>query len=309
MAHHMRLATESIPGRRPYQEDTVRAQALADSRTLIAVADGMGGLAAGDVASSLAMKTLVSELEAGKSLRDAFAVANERVYSESGEPGKRGMGTTMVAVVVEGEEFTVANVGDSRCYLLAVDGITQLSEDHSFVAEAIKRGQSKEEANASRFRDALTRSVGIDDEVEIDTFGPFPVENDTALVLCSDGLYKVMEDARIRELFGQSSGPRSAAQAMVATAYEDGSDDNISVAIAEFGELPRDRTVGAVPLDFEPRPAAGDLASAPGGGDGTAAVTQADARVLPSSRGRARVTAIVTGLIVTITLIYFLVIR
>ena len=83
----------------------------------------MGGHAAGDVASSLAMETLVAEVEAGRNLEEAFAAANGRVYSKSSEPGKHGMGTTMVAVLVEGEEFTVANVGDSRCYLLAADGI------------------------------------------------------------------------------------------------------------------------------------------------------------------------------------------
>jgi serine/threonine protein phosphatase PrpC len=306
LANQPRLATESIPGRRPYQEDSVFAQALADSRTLIAVADGMGGHAAGDVASSLAMKTLVTELEAGKDLREAFAAANERVHSQSSEPGKHGMGTTLVAAVVQGEEFTVANVGDSRCYLLTADGISQLSEDHSFVAEAIKRGQSEEEAQASKFRDALTRSVGIDDEVEIDTFGPFPVETDTALFLCSDGLYKVMGDARIRELFGQSAGPRGAAQSMVATAYEDGSDDNISVAIAEFGELKRDRAAGTARTD--PPPFADDTASAYGT-DGCEAVTPADARALASPHGHTRVTAIVTALIVAIALIYFLMMR
>ncbi len=231
------------------------ARALSDARTLVAVADGMGGHAAGDVASALAMETLVAELEDGKSLVEAFTAANAQVYSKSMEPGKHGMGTTMVAAVVEGDEFTVANVGDSRCYLVAADGIKQLSEDHSFVAEAIKRGQSEEEAQASKFRDALTRSIGIDEEVDVDAFGPFPVENNTALFLCSDGLYKVMKDARIRELFGQSGGPRGAAQSMVATAYEDGSDDNISVAIAEFGEVRRDRATGTAPIGFEPPPA------------------------------------------------------
>ena len=217
------------------------AQALSDARTLVAVADGMGGHAAGDVASALAIEALLAALEDGKDLEQAFTAANERVHSKSQEPGKHGMGTTMVAVVVDADEFIVANVGDSRCYLLAADGIKQLSEDHSFVAEAMKRGQSEEEAQASKFRDALTRSIGIDDDVQVDTFGPFPVENDTALFLCSDGLYKVMKDARIHDLFARSGGPRGAAQSMVATAYEDGSDDNISVAIAEFGEVKRDQ--------------------------------------------------------------------
>lgn len=250
-----RLATESIAGQRPYQEDAVLAQALSDGRIVVAVADGMGGHAAGDVASALAMETLVQALEDGQALGDAFTLANSRVHSKSREPGKQGMGSTMVAAVIDGATFTVANVGDSRCYLLGADGIKQISEDHSFVAEAMKRGQSEEEALSSRFKDVLTRSIGIDEQVKVDTFGPYPVENNTALFLCSDGLYKVMTNARIRELFGRSGGPRGAAQSMVATAYEDGSDDNISIALAEFGEVKRDRAMDTMPIEFVPPPA------------------------------------------------------
>ncbi len=308
MANQPRLATESIAGRRPYQEDTVLAQALSDSRTLVAVADGMGGHAAGDVASALAMEALVAALEAGKNLEEAFTAAHAPVHSKSRAPGQHGMGWTMVAAVVEGDEFTVANVGDSRCYLLAADGIKQLSEDHSFVAEAIKRGQSEEEAQASKFRDALTRSIGIDEEVEIDSFGPFPVENNTALFLCSDGLYKVMKDARIRELFSQSGGPRSAAQSMVARAYEDGSDDNISVAIAEFGELTRDSAMGTAPIELE-LPRAEPAAAGDGGSDGVAAAGPADAQALATSKSLTRVPTIVVGVIVASALLYFLLVR
>ena len=180
--------------------------------------------------------------------------------------------------------------------------------DHSFVAEAIKRGQSEEEAQASRFRDALTRSVGIDEEIEIDTFGPFPVDNDTALFLCSDGLYKVMGDTRIRELFGRSKGPRRAAQALVATAYEDGSDDNISVVVAEFGELKRDRPGLASSFGSEPHGSAAEKASA-NGDDGDEALTRNDVRALPRPVAGTRVIAVATSFIVAITLIYFLVMR
>jgi protein phosphatase len=300
-------------------------QALSGARTLVAVADGMGGHAAGDVASALAIETLQAALEDGKSLEQAFTAANERVHAKSKEPGKHGMGTTMVAVVVDGDEYTVANVGDSRCYLLSADGIKQLSEDHSFVAEAMKRGQSEEEAQASKFRDALTRSIGIDDEVQVDTFGPFPVENDTALFLCSDGLYKIMKDARIRELFGQSGGPRGAAQSMVATAYEDGSDDNISVALAEFGEVKRDRAMGTIPIEFEPPPPAEPAGEAdddadgghdPDGGGDTVAdakpadrrsfVRPADRRAFSLSKTRIRVIYVAVGVAVASALLYVL---
>lgn len=252
MAEHLRLATESIAGQRPYQEDAVLTRELGDGRTLVAVADGMGGHAAGEVASALALETLVEALEDGMSLDAAFTLANERVHEKSREPGKQGMGTTLVAVVVEGSEYSVANVGDSRCYLVSDAGIRQLTEDHSFVTEALKRGQTEEEAMASQWRDALTRSIGIDEEVKVDVFGPFPVEDGTALLLCSDGLYKVMSNQHIRQLYGLSGGPRGAAQALVAQAFEDGSDDNISVAIAEFGDMPREAPAGTMPMEYEP---------------------------------------------------------
>jgi serine/threonine protein phosphatase PrpC len=247
-----RLAKESIPGRRPYQEDSVFLDALADGRVLVAVADGMGGHAAGEVASALALEELVAGLQAGKPLGEAFEAANRSVYTKAKEPGKLGMGTTLVAALVDGATFQVANVGDSRCYLVFADGIRQLSHDHSFVAEAMKRGQSAEEAMASQWKDALTRSVGTDEHVEVDVFGPFPVEKATALMVCSDGLYKSLPDRRLHEIFKASSGPKGAARSLVSGAFEAGSDDNISVAIAEFGEVPRDRPVGTMPIEFEP---------------------------------------------------------
>ena len=168
LANQPRLATESIAGQRPYQEDNVLAKSLDDGRTLVAVADGMGGHAAGDVASALAMETLVDAIEAGQSLSSAFTLANSAVHTKSREPGKQGMGTTLVAALVDGGEFHVANVGDSRCYLMTGDGIQQLSEDHSFVAEAMKRGQSEEEALTSKFKDATVFSFNYGSEPTMD---------------------------------------------------------------------------------------------------------------------------------------------
>jgi len=254
VAHEPRLAVESLAGRRDYQEDSVLAQALSDGRVLVAVADGMGGHAAGEVASALALETLVSALEDGVELDESFQRANAEVNEKAREPGKKGMGTTLVAALIDGEEYLVANVGDSRAYVLSGNGIRQLSLDHSFAAEAERHGQPIAEEMAIRYKDALTRSIGTEEQVEVDVFGPFPVKEDTALVICSDGLYKVMEAEPLRRVFVQSSGPRGAAQALVTTAFDDGSDDNISVAIAEFGEVPRVVTQGTMPIDFVPGP-------------------------------------------------------
>jgi serine/threonine protein phosphatase PrpC len=237
--HEPRLAVESIAGQRPYQEDSVWAQPLADGRLLLAVADGMGGHAAGEVASALALEVLVSSLEAGDEIDNAFVAANDGVHRRSVEPGKHGMGTTLVAALVSDGEYFVANVGDSRAYLLSAEGIRQLTEDHSFVVEAMKRGQTREQAMATPWRDALTRSIGPDGRVEVDVFGPFPVVRDTALLVCSDGLYKTLSDRDLWEIFVQSRSARGAARTLVATALERGSDDNISVASAEYGEVSR----------------------------------------------------------------------
>lgn len=251
MPEQPRLAVESIAGLRPYQEDAVLSETLPDGRTLMAVADGMGGHAAGEVASALALETLSDAVKQGRPLDDAFRLANERVHVKARDPGKQGMGTTLVAMLLDGDSYQIANVGDSRCYLVDADGARQITEDHSFVTEAIKRGQSEEQAMASQWKDVLTRCIGTETEVEVDLFGPFPVDPNTAILLCSDGLYKALTDTDLSGMFAKSGGPRGAAQSLVANAYEAGSDDNISVAIAEFGEVPRDRPAGTLPMEYE----------------------------------------------------------
>ncbi len=259
-----RLGSESIAGLRPYQEDAHLTESLTDGRLLVAVADGMGGHAAGEVASALALEVLVEALEDGQALEAAFHLANERVHTQAREPGKQGMGTTLVAMLLEGGSYTVANVGDSRGYALSGDGIRRITMDHSYVAEAIKRGQSEEEATQSEWKDVLTRCIGTEPEVEVDLFGPFPVEKNTALLLCSDGLYKTLADEDLGSLFAKSGGPRGAAQSLVSAAYERGSDDNITVSIAEFGEVPREQPAGTMPLEWEPPGAEADTEPTPG---------------------------------------------
>jgi len=237
---HPQLAVESIAGKRPYQEDSVLAETLPDGRTLLAVADGMGGHAAGEVASALALSTLQEAVAGRHDLGSAFQMANERVHRMANEPGKQGMGTTLVAVLVEDGEYWVANVGDSRAYQVSPKGLRRLTQDHSFVAEAMRRGQSEAEAMATPWKDALTRSIGTEASVDVDVFGPFPLEDDLAFLICSDGLYKTLDDDELGELFRRSSGARGAAQSLVTAAFEAGSDDNISVAIAEYGVVRRD---------------------------------------------------------------------
>ena len=301
MSEQPRLAVESIAGLRPYQEDAVLSETLPDGRTLMAVADGMGGHAAGEVASALALETLSDAVQRGQALDDAFRLANERVHLKARDPGKQGMGTTLVAMLLDGDSYQIANVGDSRCYLVDGDGARRITEDHSFVTEAIKRGQSEEQAMASQWKDVLTRCIGTEPEVEVDLFGPFPVDPNTAILLCSDGLYKVLSDADLSGMFAKSGGPRGAAQSLVANAYEAGSDDNISVAIAEFGEVPRDRPAGTVPIEYEPPDEAGSEAAVAQGEPTPSAAASSELDV-PARRGppMAVIITVAVGLIAAV---------
>ena len=238
----MRLASESVPGRRPYNEDSLLVHTLPDGRVLVAVADGMGGHAAGGVASALALEVLREAVIDGADLATGCVLANGRVYAQaSAEPDKLGMGTTLVTMLADGHEFVIANVGDSRAYRIDSDGVHRLTEDHSYVAEAIRGGQSEEEARRSPWRNALTRAIGSGLDVKVDVFGPFPLEGDLVVLLCSDGLFKALSDGEIRQLFAASADAGDAARALVAAAYEAGSDDNITVVVAEHGQVPRDR--------------------------------------------------------------------
>lgn len=233
----LRLASASLQGERSYQQDAVETRELPDGRILVALADGMGGHASGDVASRLAMEALVEALEEGRDLEEAFGLANERVREEVREAGEK-MGATLVAVLVEGDAYRLANVGDSRAYRISADGIEQLTEDHSFGAEAVARGADPDDVADSPYRDALTRAVGIEDELEVDLFGPFEAGEGSVLLLCSDGLNKSLPDADIRRIVLESGDPDEAARTLPSRALQRGSDDNVTVALAAFGDLP-----------------------------------------------------------------------
>ncbi|MFQ5537961.1 MAG: PP2C family protein-serine/threonine phosphatase [Gemmatimonadota bacterium] len=307
MASEPRLASESRQGRRPYQEDAVLTTTLSDGRILVAVADGMGGHAAGEVASALALETVLTALEEGEELAEAFRRANRAVRKKAEEPGKHGMGTTLVACVVDGGAGTyeAANVGDSRGYVLGADGIRQITRDHSYVAEAMKKGQSEAEAMASPYRDVLTRCIGADDAVEVDVFGPFPIEENTAVLLCSDGMYKVMSSAEILGVFRRSAGPQEAAKALADAAFANQSDDNISVVVAEFGEVPRELSGGTMQLDWQPPPEEDPPAGeeSPAGADPLAGEESAAQGWDPAGRSGPPVGLIVLGVVIVVAVI------
>lgn len=210
---------------------------LSDGRELVAVADGMGGHRAGEVASQRALETICDQLAAGTPLIEAVATANATVYAAGLEnPAWIGMGTTLVAMLRTGDHYQIVNVGDSRAYRVTAAGIQQITADHSFRAEAMSSGQmSAEETLHSRWRNALTRAVGTEAEVDIDVFGPFSATDPHIIVLCSDGLHGSVADEELLRCLGEAEDPKDAAHRLVDEAYRHGSADNISAAVVVFG--------------------------------------------------------------------------
>lgn len=210
---------------------------------LLAVADGMGGGPSGEVASRIAIKTLQGRLETNgwtdekAALTAAFRDANSAVHAvsmeRSGGAGSR-MGTTLVAALVDEETARawVANVGDSRCYLLTRDGLEQVTDDHSAIAEMRKMGAPR--GNTARFKNVVTRAIGPDAQVSVDIFGPRQLNPGERLLLCSDGLTNMVRDSEIRGVLAHD-GVERAAVTLVARANQHGGKDNVSIVVGGLG--------------------------------------------------------------------------
>ena len=201
---------------------------------LFAVADGMGGAQAGEVASRLA----ASALEAGDSdglegttrIDSLIQEANRRIYDRaSTDPTASGMGTTMTVAVVEGMTVAIGHVGDSRAYLVRGAQMEQLTEDHSLVNELLKTGKlSEEEAQVHPQRSVITRAVGTDPDVDVDGF-TIEAEDGDVFLICSDGLSDMVSDEEILELLHQNRDDLDkAVKALVAAANRGGGEDNIT---------------------------------------------------------------------------------
>jgi serine/threonine protein phosphatase PrpC len=218
---------------RTHNEDSVLAQP-----PLFVVADGLGGHEAGEVASSIAVETLRDHAPRrpdAKALARAVKAANREVIRSAREGfGKAGMGTTMTAAIVEGTKIAVAHVGDSRAYLLHEGALTRVSEDHSMVADMIRRGQLTEaEARYHPNRSVITRALGTDPNMFADTY-EFEAEPGDRLLLCSDGLTGMIEDGMIAEILEQYRTPDVAARMLIDAANDAGGHDNISVVVIDI---------------------------------------------------------------------------
>ena len=210
---------------------------------LFAVADGMGGASAGELASHLALQTVIDRYYAATAdrskrgipalLREALGAANSNIFAEAGKnPDRQGMGTTVSVVVVRGDCCYVAQVGDSRVYISRgrSGGAHQLTDDHSLVAEQVRNGYlSEEEARNHSLRNLITRAVGIKDTVDVDLFSLKLQRGDT-LLICSDGLSNLVEDEEIGKALAMSN-LQGAARLLVGRALTRGGTDNITVAL------------------------------------------------------------------------------
>jgi PPM family protein phosphatase len=212
---------------------------------LFAVADGMGGAQAGEVASQLAASAVErgdSDGRQGVERLDALIQeANRRIFDRaSTDPTASGMGTTMTAALVEGMTVAIGHVGDSRAYLVRGEQMEQLTEDHSLVNELLKSGRlSEEEAQIHPQRSVITRAVGTDPDVDVDGF-TIEAEDGDVFLICSDGLSDMVGDEEILELVHQHRDDLDkAVKALVTAANRGGGEDNITaVAFRISAETP-----------------------------------------------------------------------
>jgi serine/threonine protein phosphatase PrpC len=209
---------------------------------LFAVADGMGGAKAGEVASSLAAAALQESDGDGSSgearVASLIEEANRRVFRRATEDrAASGMGTTMTVAIVEEDRVTIGHVGDSRAYLIREGRLEQLTDDHSLVAELVRSGRlTPEEAEIHPQRAVITRAVGTEPDVDVDTFSVQGAAGDLFLI-CSDGLTDMVDEATILEAVEQNRGDlKAAAKALVNAANRGGGEDNITVVFFELSE-------------------------------------------------------------------------
>lgn len=220
---------------------------------VIAVADGMGGHAGGEIASSRALgpierlegKTYPSAEGASSALAEAIAEAN-RLVLDHGEanPELSGMGTTLTAAMIREGRLHVAHVGDSRAYLLRNGELTQLTSDHTLVEQMVRDGQiSRDEAAVHPHRSVLTRAIGVERAIEVDTLAPLPLQPGDQILLCSDGLTGPLGEEELARLLGEHDDGDAAVRALIDAANAAGGPDNITVVLlrvdhADGGGLP-----------------------------------------------------------------------
>ena len=212
-----------------------------------AVADGMGGAKAGEVASAMATESFESERDSDEApevqLERILREANRRIYElANSDESHRGMGTTLTAARVTPEGISLGHVGDSRAYRLREGELEQLTKDHSLVAELERSGQiTAEAAEHHPQRSIITRALGPEPEVEVDTY-TVPARPGDLFLLCSDGLTSMISDGEVGSILRSATDLDEAAEALVLAANQSGGRDNITVVLFRFGTGEDDET-------------------------------------------------------------------
>jgi PPM family protein phosphatase len=225
-------AGRSHPGRRRRRNE----DSYVIAPPLFAVADGMGGARAGEIASRLAAAAVREEGGGSADVVELIQEANRRVFERARDDASAsGMGTTMTVALVEADHVTIGHVGDSRAYRLRDNALEQLTEDHSLVAELVRSGKlSPEEAESHPQRSVITRALGTEPDVDADTFTVEAHPGDVFL-LCSDGLTTMVEDDHIVEVVNRHRGDlERAAKQLIADANRSGGEDNVTVVFFEM---------------------------------------------------------------------------
>lgn len=245
-------AATDVGRRREHNEDSYLTMQFerchldkVETLSILAVADGMGGHAAGEVASRLCLQVFASNLLSSvnewlnfgepnwsEAMKTAFVEANRQVFAEA-QAMRNNMGTTLTAVVLCGNKAIFANVGDSRGYLLQSGKLKQITKDHSLVQQLVDTGDlTPEQARWHPRRNIITQAIGIDPSVQVDIFEVTLLPGDLVL-LCSDGLVDMVEDSEIERVLMSEPTVNTAAQTLVRLANEAGGEDNITVIVAK----------------------------------------------------------------------------
>ena len=210
---------------------------------LFVVADGMGGHLAGEFASEQAVKTLLDEIRKKEKkepvpiLESAISAANSSIYKmANSDPTKAGMGTTMVAATFYDGHLYVANVGDSRLYVMHDGALTQITKDHSVVQELLRQGSLPPGADIpERDKHVITRAVGAEENIRVDIFD-VPYEEVDQVLLCTDGLTNMVSDEVIEDILASDDKVRQKAGRLIDTALSNGGADNVTVLLIDAGE-------------------------------------------------------------------------
>lgn len=232
---------------------------------VLAVADGMGGYDRGEVASKIAIDTLLQRFAEADTddtvliLKQAYRQANQVIFDDGSAKGEHNiMGTTLVTAIIRNDDLTIGNVGDSRAYLVRAGRLNQITADHSLVAEQVKMGvMTQDEARDSTHKNIITRAIGHRERVDVDIFEIKLLPEDR-LLLSSDGIHDYLDDSDIVDVI-TSKEPEEATRELVSRALTAGSTDNVSAVLAwmaplsvleppESAEAPRDMSRLLVPV-------------------------------------------------------------